>query len=421
MANFLQANARFVRDNARWIAGGFLLTFFSSFGQTFFIGLSGSELRERFALSGGEFGLIYMVATIASAACLPWLGRTLDLTAGWKVARLTLLALTGACILVAIAPTITVLVLAIFLLRLFGQGMMTEIAYTETGRWFAANRGRAMALVVQGHQAGAGLLPVLFVLASGAFGWRGAWICAAAAVLFVGLPLIIFSIRRDRTPLSSEPSARQPATARDWSRSEVLRDPLFYLLLSGILAPPFIGTTIFFHQGYLIDLRDYDPLVFAAAFPVMAAATMVFSIIAGHLIDRLSAVRMLPAVLLPLAVASAAGALITPVWGIYAFMLLLGVSNGFTSTLLGAIWPEVYGVANLGGIRAITVSALVLATALGPGLTGWLIDLGVGLPDQMLWMSLWCLLASLGLVVASRRIRLRNRPAPPAERMPSRS
>ena len=71
----------FLRNNARWIAGGFLLTFFSSFGQTFFIGLSGEELRAKFDLTDGEFGLTYMVATLASAitpseeAALPILVR----------------------------------------------------------------------------------------------------------------------------------------------------------------------------------------------------------------------------------------------------------------------------------------------------------------------------------------------------------
>src|SRR3546814_20888854 len=134
---------------------------------------------------------------------------------------------------------------------------------------------------------------------------------------------------------------------------------------SSDLAPSFIATVIFFHQGYLIDLRGYDPLVFAAAFPVMAVTTIMFGLVCGHLIDRFGALRLLPFFLLPLSVASAAVGLITPVWGVYVFMLLLGISNGFTSTLLGALWPEVYGLANLGGIPTITVSAMVIGTSAG--------------------------------------------------------
>lgn len=97
-----------------------------------------------------------------------------------------------------------------------------------------------------------------------------------------------------------------------------------------------------------------------------------------------------------------------PVWGVYAFMLLLGVSNGFTFTLLGALWPEVYGLANLGGIRAITVSAMVLATAVGPGVTGALIDMGVTLPTQMLWLAGWCIVVSFVLAAAARQVRRRE-------------
>lgn len=135
MRLFLADNARFVKNNIRWIGGCFLLTLFSSFGQTFFVGLSGNDLRARFDLSGGEFGGLYMAATLMSAVTLPWLGRTLDRMPGWKVARFTIPCLAFACVLLALAPYLAVLVLALYLLRLFGQGMMTEIAYTETGRW----------------------------------------------------------------------------------------------------------------------------------------------------------------------------------------------------------------------------------------------------------------------------------------------
>jgi MFS family permease len=145
-----------------------------------------------------------------------------------------------------------------------------------------------------------------------------------------------------------------------------MRDPILYLLLAGTLVPAFVGTAIFFHQGYLIELRHYDPLVFAASFTVMSVTTIVFGFACGYLVDRFGSLSLLPYFLLPMAIASLLLGLVAPEWGLYAFMLLMGVSNGFTSTLLGALWPEVYGLANLGGIRAITVSAMVLSSALGP-------------------------------------------------------
>lgn len=404
----------FLKSNARWIAGGFLLTLFSSFGQTFFIGLSGEELREKFSLTDGQFGLLYMVATLGSALTLPWLGRTLDFMPGWKVARFVMPALAGACLLIAFAPSVWVLVVALFLLRLFGQGMMTHTALTEIGRWFAANRGRATSLTVLGHQTGEAALPFLFTIIALSYSWQVAWLGAAAVLLLFAMPAILTLWRVERKPKGTEDAGETTNTARDWTRGEVVRDPYFYIILAGVLAPPFIGTTIFFHQDWLIEFRGYNPLVFASAFPVMAGTTIVFALVSGALIDRFGSLRLMPYFLLPLAVASFLAGTLTPSWGIYAFMMLLGVSYGFTSTLFGALWPEIYGTKYLGTVRAIIVSAMVFSTALGPGLTGWLIDMGVPLTDQMVFMSGWCLLACVMFGVSSPRIARRNRLAGPA-------
>src|SRR3546814_6117644 len=85
-----------------------------------------------------------------------------------------------------------------------------------------------------------------------------AWWVAFWLLLLVGLPAIVTLMRVERVPRSHEAGGAAARTARDWTRAEVVRDPLLYMLLSGTLAPSFIATVIFFHQGYLIDLRGYD-------------------------------------------------------------------------------------------------------------------------------------------------------------------
>ena len=114
----------FLRQNARWIGGGFLLTFFSSFGQTFFIGLSGAELREKFDLSEGAFGSTYMIATLASALTLPLIGRMVDHMSGRRAAQIIIPSLAAACLLLAYAPHVLLLTLALYMLRLFGRRSM---------------------------------------------------------------------------------------------------------------------------------------------------------------------------------------------------------------------------------------------------------------------------------------------------------
>ena len=88
-------------------------------------------------------------------------------------------------------------------------------------------------------------------------------------------------------------------------------------------------------------------------------------------------------------------------------MALLGMSYGISSTLFGALWPEVYGTKYLGSIRSITIACMVFGTALGPGLTGYLIDWKISFPLQILVMGIYCLAASAIMLFVSRQISIR--------------
>ncbi|MCT8991054.1 MFS transporter [Chelativorans sp. SCAU2101] len=397
---------QFLRENARWVAGGFLLTFFSSFGQTFFISISAGNIRAEYGLSHGDFGMIYMLATLASAFTLTRLGQIVDRHSVRTVTLITVPMLALACVFMALSQSILFLCLTIYLLRLFGQGMMTQNAFTAMGRWFAAQRGRAVSITTLGHNAGEALFPLTFVTVAGLLGWRNGWLLGAMVLLAVALPVIAALMAVERKPRSTDPQARV-TTSRDWTRAEVVRDPLFYALLMGVMAPGFIGTTIAFHQVYLVEIRGWELQIFASAFTVSAAATVISALVSGQLIDRFSAVGTLPAFLLPLALACFVLASFEGQWSVFVFMGLLGLSNGFSSTLMGALWPEIYGTRHLGAVRAMIVAVMVLATALGPGLTGYLIDIGVSYPLQIAAMGVYCIGAATLMLAVSRRLAAR--------------
>ncbi|WP_353682792.1 MFS transporter [Mesorhizobium sp.] len=270
----MQSFSAFVVNNVRWLAGAFLLTLVSSFGQTFFIALSNGGIRETFGLSHGEFGGLYMLATLLSAATLPFLGRSLDRYSTVTMAIATMLMLACASIAMGFAGSLPTLLLALYLLRLFGQGMITQTALTATGRWFAANRGRAVSVVTLGFHVGGALLPFLFVLVAGLVGWRGSWFVCAAFILVVALPLVCALVRKERNP-QSEAQPRAQRAVKHWTRTEVLRDPTFYAICLGVLAPAFVGTTIFFHQVYLTELRGWPLQLFASGFAVLSATRWV--------------------------------------------------------------------------------------------------------------------------------------------------
>ncbi|MEN7342734.1 MAG: MFS transporter [Pseudomonadota bacterium] len=400
----------FVKNNFRWLLGGFVLTFFSSFGQTYFIAASVGDWQQQFGLSHGEFGRLYMLATLASAATLPFLGRIVDLTTELRVLLLVIPSLAAAALLAAFATNVLVLGVAIYLLRLFGQGMMTHTALTTTGRWFSASRGRAVSLVVLGHQGGEVTLLYSFAVLVAAEGYRTGWLTAAVLLILVALPLACWAYATPRTPVGQADEEQHDlgVQQRQWTRKEVLADPLFYLLLTGVLAPAFIGTTIFYHQDYLATLFSWSPAHFPRGIQVMAITTIVCALVSGWLIDKLGAYRVLPVFLLPLGLSCIALTLGGQGAGLFLVMFLLGISYGISSTLFGALWPETYGGEHLGAIRSVTVSAAVLSTAAGPGLTGTLIDIGIDLPQQMRFLGGYCFIVAVFMLFASRVLAARK-------------
>jgi MFS family permease len=399
----------FIKSNFRWIAGGFMLTYFSSFGQTYFISASVSEWQAAFGLSHGEFGRLYMFATLASAACLPFMGKLVDVIPPHRMLAVVIPVLAGAAALAGYASSVAVLATAIFLLRLFGQGMMTHIALTATARWFVAERGRAVSLVVLGHQGAEATIPIALMALMIAYGYRTGWIVAATALLLVGLPFAYWCYRKPRVPHGQTSTEKSRlANVRSWSRREVLRDPVFWVLLIGVLAPPFICTTIFYHQNYLTAFYDWPPQLFASSIIIMAATTIVCTLLCGAVIDRFGSIVVLPFLLLPLSGACFVLAHSGSECALVTVMVLTGISYGISSTVFGSLWPEIYGLEHLGAVRSVTISAAVLATAAGPGLTGTLIDRGVNLTTQLSYFSLYCLFAVAAVTMAGAMLLRRS-------------
>lgn len=407
MRDQLLTFGHFLSDNARWLAGGVLLTFCSSVGQTFFIASFAGAIRADFGLSHGGFGLIYMIATLGSATSLVLIGRVLDSVAVFKVAAALIILLSGASILMATAKTVPVLLLTIYLLRLLGQGMMTHTAMVAMGKWFVAERGRAVSVTTTGHQLGEGLLPIALVALLLIADWRTAWVFASIVLLIVALPLSYFCLSTPRSPSTKDLQISE--NGRQWTRPEALRDAPFWAVCTGVLAPSFIGTSVFFHQVHLSEIKNWSAEVIASSFVVMAITSITVGLITGQLVDRFSARRLLPFFLFPLTVGCALLSVASEPWSMAVFMFLLGSSYGVASSVFGAIWPEVYGTRHLGAIRSVVSAAMVFASALGPGLTGWLIDRGVGFEWQLLLMAAYCLATMLVLFSVAKTLDSRIR------------
>lgn len=371
---------------ARWplLLFGFLLCFGSSFGQTFFIALSGEAIREQFGLSHGEYGNLYSLATLASGFSLLWFGALLDRVDLRLYSALATAGLALACTLIVFTGSVLVLGMTLYLLRLSGQGMMSHAAITSMARLFSASRGKAISIAAAGHPAGEAVLPPLAVLLMALFGWQGMWL-AATGVLLLAIPLIVWlpageraSPEVERTAGHSEGSpVRARPEPRSYTRGAVIRDSRFYLLLPALMTPGFLVTGVFFHQTHLVAVKGWTLEWFALCFIGYALASTAGMLLAGPLVDRIGAVRLMPFYLLPLGLACLTLATVNAPAGALGFMLLAGFTGGSAQTIVTSMWAEVYGIAHLGAIRSLSATIMVMSTALAPGLFGMLFDLGV--------------------------------------------
>jgi MFS family permease len=415
-----------LREAGPTLALGLLLTFGSSIGQTYFIGLFAGAVRDDLALSHAGFGGLYTLATAVGAALLLWLGKAADRFQPGPLAAAVMLLLSGAALGMASADSIGLLVLALVGLRFLGQGMLGHIAVTMLARRFAAGRGRALGVAMLGYPIGEALLPVLVALALAAFGWRAIWL-GAATVMLLMIPMVLRLERAMRRTAQGRhaPVDTAAAPAAGWSRSQVLRDGRFYALLPTLAATPFIVTGVLFHQVHLAQAKGWTLPELAACYPLYALAATGAALGCGWLIDRIGAIRLLPVFLLPLALGLAlagsdigGGADGTALAIAAAFMALVGATAGSATVLFGALWAEVYGTRHLGAIRGLVVAYMVFATALAPGALGWLLDQGTEPQQLLLWLAgcaLLCAVATLPLLTRLQQTRATLSPgqAPP--------
>ncbi|MDW7712213.1 MAG: MFS transporter [Deferrisomatales bacterium] len=367
---------RFVCTHARVLSFGVLLTLFSSFGQTFLISLFVPRWLEAFALDAARFGVLYAGATLLSAASLPFLGRLLDRTCLLRFSLGAGLGLVLACLAIALAPNAGGLFLALFGLRLTGQGLLSLTASTTMARTFERGRGRALSLSGLGYPLGEGLLPLGVVLLLQRADWRWSWVFLGAAIALVLLPAMVLLLR----PTAGREGARGGAEVSDSGAAGnpvLLRDGRFYALLPGSLLVPLVLTALFLYQGPLAESRGWPIQTMATAFAGFAVARFGGGLLIGPWIDRWGAARIFPFVPLPLCAGLLALSVGTAPWVALVYLSLAGVTQGIAGPTLTALWAEVYGVESLGAIKGTVATLAVLATALGPMALGALLAAGV--------------------------------------------
>ncbi len=368
-----------VRSNYKIIIFGFVFTFFSSIGQSFFIGLFNANIREEINISHGEFGGLYGVATLCSSLVLVWIGKKIDDVKLIHYSVFVVLFLCFASIFFSFINNIILLFFGIFFLRLSGQGLMAHTASTAISRYFEKRRGKALSYIWLGMSLGEFLLPVIIIYLISFIYWRELWVYISITVLLL-LPFFSYLTVKDinfysREKLSTK-NFKKKIFTKSWKRSEVLKDFKFYTMLPNLLVPSFIITGIVINQSFIISSKEWGEYAIAKAFMVYSFLTVLTLFVSGFLVDKFSSKKIMSFLNIPLLIGLIVLIFFNSEFSAFIFMGLMGVTNGLTNVLLSSLWAELYGVNYLGSIKALTGSLMVFSTALATATFGLFIDLG---------------------------------------------
>jgi MFS family permease len=283
--------------------------------------------------------------------------------------------------------------------------MTSHIAVVAMSRWFVASRGKALSVATLGFAIGEALLPLIFVALLAFHDWRLLWGVAGALALF-GIPLLLLLLRQERTPQSWAQSDQSLGMlGRHWTRNQTLTHFLFWFMVPALLGPSAFNTAFFFHQVHFAEIKQMAHVELVAMFPFYTAVGIGAMVLSGWALDRVGTPRLLPFMQIPMVAAFAIFAFAQTPWVMLAGFFFLGLTTGANTTLPNAFWAEFYGTGRLGAIKAMAAAVMVLGSAIGPGVTGLLIDLGLGLEAQYLLVAGYFVFTTVMMMIGVARAR----------------
>ncbi|MCC5930511.1 MAG: MFS transporter [Cyclobacteriaceae bacterium] len=354
-----------------YLSFGFIHYYFSFLGQTFFLSVFVGSLTEYLGITNEGFSLVYAAATLSGAFLLPFLGALLDRVKLRDFSLVNGVALACFCYLMAYVQDRFFMYLCLLGLRLTGQGLMPLIGSISIGRYFTENRGKSLSLASMGLSLSETIMPGIAILLISTLGWQMAFQIMAIALICIHLPLVWFLVKKNdpfQRVIIQRESLNVPVLGK--TRREVIRDKDFYFLLASAVTIPFLITGLFIHHNLLAQIKGWTMEWIATSFIFYGLFKIAITFLAGPLVDRFSARQVFPFHMVPMII----GVFILipgnhPVFAAI-YLSLAGICTSLASVSSTAMWAEIYGYRNLGSIKSLTTTAMVLVSAAGPVIIG---------------------------------------------------
>ena len=364
---------RLIKKYYRYLLFAVIQSFFSTYGQTIIVGQFRSNTVEQFPINDTEFGLIYTIVTLISALLLPIPGSWMDKISLRKYTILAVLGLSLGYMIYGLAQSIVFIMIGLFLLRFFGQGIFSHISATSTARYFEKTRGKALSIASIGHALGEASIPPLMIWGFSLIYWQNFMILMVLPILTT-IPLIYFFLiqKKEEFNWPTKDGSQDQKINKKFTKFTLLQEPFFYGVMPLGIMPGFVLTGLFLYPDAIENMKSVKLNYIGTVFFIFAAAKICASFLIGPIIDKFTAKRLYPYFCIPLIISLVQVHFLQGELSIILYLAFAGIAVAVSHTIQSAMWSEVYGTKYLGTIRSTVTSVFIFSTSLAPLLFGWL-------------------------------------------------
>lgn len=354
-------------------------------GRTQGLGLITEPLLAELGIDRVSYAALNFWATLIGSAGALGIGYAIDRIGTRGVLTAVLIALGAVVSIMSQADSYAALATGITLTRVLGQSALSVVSLAIVGHWFVKRIDTAMAVYSVAISIGFMAAFPLVGYAVQWAGWRTAWLGIGLALGLVLAPLALAIVRRNPEsigllPDAGKPTAPHPTTQAGevlvgYAWTEALAMPSFWVFAIGTALYGLVASGIGLFNESILAERGFGPEIYYKTLAVTAMTALVGNFLGGWLAPRVALGRLMAASLFVLAGGVLALPFLATLGHVWLWAAAMGIGGGLVMVLFFSVWGRVFGRRHLGRIQGVAQALTVVASALGPLLLAWCLEL----------------------------------------------
>lgn len=379
---------------------GYAIVFFGSLGvlasipgQTVGVSVFTDPVKDALGLTRNQFSNAYMFGTLLSAFFVGKAGVLFDKFGARYVAFFSALFLGIALVLSSLSVNISkdfesmfhiktwfvpfvVITVLFFLIRFFGQGVLTMSSRNMIMMWFDENRGKVNAISSITVSLGFSSAPIFINFLVDDYGWVKSWQILAICLMVFSIVVLQFyrntpeqfGLKPDGIIKANNRKRVVKKVEKQFTLVEAKKTRAFWMIALTLAFNSFFVTGFTFHVVSIFSDQNYSKSEAIAIFLPISVIAIIVSALCNVLSDYVNHKLYLYIMLFAGVLASFGLVFLGNSYGIYLLVIGLGVYSGLFAVVNAVTWPRYFGRKHLGAISGKAMSFLVIASAIAPSM-----------------------------------------------------